>query len=83
MKKKKTLNCVLFLISLVLFEKRHQIQSSANTKILSTKKDIQKLIVVVRHGDKQQKLRVERLTSDFQKAVGIYSTCQQVSNNSF
>lgn len=34
--------------------------------------------MVVRHGDKQQKLQVERLTSDFQKVVEIYSSCQQV-----
>lgn len=61
-------------------EKRHQIQSSANAKIVTTKKDLQKLTVVVRHGfDKKQKLRVERLTSDFQEVVGLYSTCQQVS----
>lgn len=38
------------------------------------------MTVVVRHGDKQQKLQVERLTSDFQKVVEIYSTCQQVSS---
>lgn len=64
---------------MVSSQKRHQIQSSANTKIVSTKKDLQKLNAVVRHGDKQQKLLVERLRSDFQKVVGIYSTCQQVS----
>lgn len=57
---------------------RHQIQSSANEKVLATKKDLQRLTVVVRHGDKQQKLQVERLTSDFQKVVEIYSSCQQV-----
>lgn len=58
---------------------RHQIQTSANEKVLATKKDLQRLTVVVRHGDKQQKLQVERLTSDFQKVVEIYSACQQVS----
>lgn len=57
---------------------RHQIQTSANEKVLTTKKDLQRLTVVVRHGDKQQKLQVERLTSDFQKVVEIYSACQQV-----
>lgn len=51
---------------------------STNEKVLTTKKDLQRLTVVVRHGDKQQKLQVERLTSDFQKVVEIYSACQQV-----
>lgn len=58
---------------------RHQIQASTNEKVLATKKDLQRLTVVVRHGDKQQKLQVERLTSDFQKVVEMYSACQQVS----
>lgn len=34
--------------------------------------------MVVRHGDKQQKLQVEKLTSDFRKIVEIYSASQQV-----
>lgn len=59
---------------------RHQIQTATNEKVLATKKDLQRLTVVVRHGDKQQKLQVERLTSDFQKIVEIYSACQQVSS---
>lgn len=32
--------------------------------------------MVVRHGDKQQKLQVEKLTSDFRKIVEIYSSSQ-------
>ncbi|XP_055303628.1 syntaxin-12 [Sitodiplosis mosellana] len=63
--------------TVALRDKAHQIQSSANEKVLATKKDLQRLTVVVRHGDKQQKLQVERLTSDFQKVVEIYSACQQ------
>lgn len=63
---------------LTIFIYRHQIQMSTNEKVLTTKKDLQRLTVVVRHGDKQQKLQVERLTSDFQKVVEIYSACQQV-----
>lgn len=39
---------------------------------------MQRLTVVVRHGDKQQKLQVEKLTSDFRKIVEIYSASQQV-----
>ena len=34
--------------------------------------------MVVRHGDKQQKLQVEKLTSDFRNVVEAYSTSQQV-----
>lgn len=59
---------------------RHLIQSSANMKIVSTNKDLQRLTVVVRHGDKQQKLQVEKLTSDFRKIVEIYSATQQVKH---
>lgn len=66
-----------FFFSCVAFS-RHQIQMTTNEKVLATKKDLQRLTVVVRHGDKQQKLQVERLTSDFQKVVEIYSACQQV-----
>lgn len=64
--------------SIVLFTS-HQIQTNANEKILITKKDLQKLTVVVRHGDKQQKLQVEKLTSDFQEVIKIYSNTQKVS----
>lgn len=53
-------------------------QSTTNSKILATSKDLQRLTVVVRHGDKQQKLQVEKLTSDFRNVVEAYSTSQQV-----
>lgn len=43
-----------------------------------TNKDLQRLTVVVRRGDKQQKLQVEKLTSDFRDIVERYSTSQQV-----
>lgn len=46
-------------------------------KILSTSKDLQRLTNIVRGGDKQQKLHVEKLTSDFQNIVGMYSASQQ------
>lgn len=57
---------------------RHDIQTTANTKILITKKDLQKLTDVVRHGDKQQKLQVEKLTSQFKEIVEMYSELQKV-----
>lgn len=53
-------------------------QISTNLKIEATKEDLKRLTVVVRHGDKQQKLQVEKLTSDFCKIVEIYSASQQV-----
>jgi len=58
-------------------EKVHQIQSTTNLKIQTTSKDLQRLTVVVRHGDKQQKLQVEKLTSDFRNVVETYSASQQ------
>jgi len=58
-------------------EKVHQIQSTTNGKIQTTSKDLQRLTVVVRHGDKQQRLQVEKLTSDFKNVVEMYSTSQK------
>lgn len=54
-------------------------QTTTNAKIMTTKKDLQRLTVVVRHGDKQRKMQVERLATDFQKIVELYSSSQQVS----
>ncbi|KAG4065321.1 hypothetical protein HA402_012763 [Bradysia odoriphaga] len=58
-------------------EKVHQIQSTTNGKIQTTSKDLQRLTVVVRHGDKQQRLQVEKLTSDFKNVVEMYSSSQK------
>lgn len=55
-------------------------QASSNAKIETTKEDLKRLTAVVRHGEKQQKLQVEKLTSDFCKIVEMYSTSQQVRN---
>lgn len=57
---------------------RHQIQTTTNIKIQTTSKDLQRLTVVVRHGDKQQRLQVEKLTSDFRNVVEYYSKSQKV-----
>lgn len=57
---------------------RHQIQSTTNVKIQTTSKDLQRLTVVVRHGFKQQRLQVEKLTSDFKNVVEMYSSSQKV-----
>lgn len=62
------------------FLNRHQIQSTTNAKIQTTSKDLQRLTVVVRHGDKQQRLQVEKLTSDFRNVVEFYSKSQKVTN---
>lgn len=57
---------------------RHDIQTGTNQRISTTSKDLQRLTVVVRRGDKQQKLQVEKLTSDFTHVVQMYSKSQQV-----
>lgn len=58
-------------------EKIHQIQTQTNQKIQMTSKDLSRLTTVVQKGDKQQKLQLERLTSEFQSTVNKYSEVQQ------
>ncbi|XP_055693459.1 syntaxin-12 [Lutzomyia longipalpis] len=55
----------------------HQVQMSTNQKVTATSKDLQRLAAIVRGGDKQQKLQVEKLTSDFKIVVEKYSNSQQ------
>lgn len=61
-----------------LRDKVHDVQSGTNQRIATTSKDLQRLTVVVRRGDKQQKLQVEKLTSDFTHVVQMYSKSQQI-----
>lgn len=56
---------------------RHVTQLSANQIVAVTSKDLKRLTVVVRRGDKQQKLQVEKLTEDFKEAVARYSDVQK------
>lgn len=58
-----------------------QIQSSTNSKIKMTSKDLQRLTIVVRRGDKQQKLQVEKLTNDFKMIFEMFIQSQQVIKN--
>lgn len=60
-----------------LRDKINDIQTGTNQRIATTTKDLQRLTVVVRGGDKQQKLQVEKLTSDFKQVVQFYSKSQQ------
>uniref|UniRef100_A0A182QP07 t-SNARE coiled-coil homology domain-containing protein n=1 Tax=Anopheles farauti TaxID=69004 RepID=A0A182QP07_9DIPT len=60
-----------------LRDKINDIQTGTNQRITTTTKDLQRLTVVVRGGDKQQKLQVEKLTSDFKQVVQFYSKSQQ------
>lgn len=59
----------------------HDLQAGTNQRIATTSKDLQRLTVVVRRGDKQQKLQVEKLTSDFTHVVQMYSKSQQVTQD--
>lgn len=61
-----------------LRDKVHELQAGTNQRIATTSKDLQRLTVVVRSGDKQQKLQVEKLTSDFTHVVQMYSKSQQI-----
>lgn len=49
-----------------------------NGSVSATARDIQRLGVVVRRGDKPQKLQVERLTQAFRDALAKYSSVQKV-----
>lgn len=60
-----------------LRDKINDLQSGTNQRIETTTKDLQRLTVVVRGGDKQQKLQLEKLTSDFKRVVQFYSKSQQ------
>lgn len=53
-------------------------QDSMNRKITTTTTDLKRLTDVVRHGDKQQKLNVNRLRSEFMSIVAGYDKCQKV-----
>lgn len=59
-------------------DKIQQLQVTTNQIITITSKDLHRLTAVVRRGgDKQQKLQVEKLTSDFKMVVEKYSLSQQ------
>lgn len=58
---------------------RHVTQLSTNQVVTQTSKDIARLTVLMRRGDKQQKLQIEKLTSDFKDALQKYSDMQRVN----
>ncbi|XP_049956335.1 syntaxin-7 [Schistocerca serialis cubense] len=60
-----------------LRDKVHVTQLSCNQIVAQTTKDLHKLTSLVRKGDKQSKLRVEKLTSDFKEALQCYSKFQK------
>ncbi|XP_052861961.1 syntaxin-12 isoform X2 [Anopheles cruzii] len=64
-----------------LRDKITDIQTGTNQRITSTTNDLQRLTAVLtgstRGGDKQQRLQVEKLTSDFKHVVEFYSKSQQ------
>lgn len=61
-----------------LFPSRHVTQLSTNQVVTQTSKDIARLTVLMRRGDKQQKLQIEKLTTDFKDALQRYSDMQKV-----
>ncbi|XP_014468419.1 PREDICTED: syntaxin-12 isoform X2 [Dinoponera quadriceps] len=60
-----------------LRDKVHVTQLSTNQVVTQTSKDIARLTVLMRHGDKQQKLQIEKLTTDFKDALQRYSYMQK------
>ncbi|XP_047508272.1 syntaxin-12 [Pieris napi] len=63
--------------SIQLRDKIHDTQQKVNSSVSATARDIQRLGVVVRRGDKPQKLQVERLTQAFSDALANYSSVQK------
>ncbi|XP_028157707.1 syntaxin-12 isoform X2 [Ostrinia furnacalis] len=63
--------------SVQLRDKIHDCQQSVNACVSATARDLQRLGVVVRRGDKPQKLQVERLTQAFKDALAKYSAVQK------
>ncbi|KAL0819282.1 hypothetical protein ABMA28_008522 [Loxostege sticticalis] len=63
--------------SVQLRDKIHECQQSVNACVSATARDLQRLGVVVRRGDKPQKLQVERLTQAFKDALARYSSVQK------
>lgn len=53
-------------------------QIGTNKKIQETSKDLQRLRAIVRGGDQQQTLQVEKLTSTFTNAMKEYHESQKV-----
>lgn len=57
-------------------------QLSTNQVVTQTSKDIARLTVLMRRGDKELKLQIEKLTTDFKDAVQRYSEMQKVRGTS-
>ncbi|CAK9804626.1 STX12 [Anthophora plagiata] len=60
-----------------LRDKVHLTQLSTNQVVSRTSKDIARLTVLMKRGDKQQKLQIEKLTTDFKDALQRYSDMQK------
>ncbi|XP_008203602.2 syntaxin-7 [Nasonia vitripennis] len=60
-----------------LRDKVHVTQLSTNQVVTQTSKDITRLTILMRRGDKQQKLQIEKLTSDFKDALQKYYDTQR------
>ncbi|KAH8361435.1 hypothetical protein KR084_002399 [Drosophila pseudotakahashii] len=60
-----------------LREKVHSINTKCNARVQTTTQDLQRLQAVVRHGDRQQKLQLEKLTREFHGVVENYSNLQR------
>ncbi|XP_023164170.2 syntaxin-12 [Drosophila hydei] len=60
-----------------LREKIHSINTKTNARVQTTSQDLERLQAVLRHGDRQQKLQLEKLTSEFQEVLVKYSLQQK------
>lgn len=63
---------------MTFFACRHNVQEMTNTKIQASMRELKRLREVARNGDKQQKLNVDKLTTDFKQLVNMYSKLQMV-----
>ncbi|CAD6202694.1 GSCOCG00009720001-RA-CDS [Cotesia congregata] len=52
-------------------------QKATNNVVTQTSRDIARIAVLMKRGDKEQKLQIEKLTTDFKDALRRYSDMQQ------
>lgn len=64
-----------------LMEKIHNINTKTNARVQKTTQDLERLQAVLRYGDRQQKLQLEKLTDDFHDVLRKYSKQQKCISN--
>lgn len=67
-----------FRLLLQFARRRRDTQQSVNATVSATTRDLRRLQIIVRKGDKRQKLQFEKLAQNFSESVVRYSQVQKV-----